>query len=120
MKFLVDEDLPRSVAPLIRELGHAAEDVRDVGLRGTPDSKIAAYAQTHQLCLVTADGGFANIRNYPPSEYAGFVVLELPPRATSPIILRLVREFFAQSELTHDLPGRLAIVAFGRVRLREK
>ena len=42
MKFLVDEDLPRSVAPLIRELGYDADDVRDVGLRGAPDSEIAA------------------------------------------------------------------------------
>jgi hypothetical protein len=119
MKFLVDEDLPRSVAPLIRELGHDAEDVRDVGLRGAPDSEIAAYAKANKQCLVTADGGFANIRNYPPREYAGFVVLDLPPRATSPVILKLVRDFFAQSELIDDLPGRLAIVAFGRVRLRE-
>jgi predicted nuclease of predicted toxin-antitoxin system len=119
MKFLVDEDLPRSVATLIQELGHDAEDVRDVGLRGASDSGIAAYAQVHKLCIVTADGGFASIRNYSPREYAGLVVLDLPPRATSPVILRLVREFFAQSELIHDLPGRLAIVAFGRVRLRE-
>lgn len=119
MKFLVDEDLPRSVASLIRELGHDAEDVRDMGLRGAPDSQIAAHAQTNKLCLVTADRGFANLYQYPPRAYAGIVVLDLPARATSPIILKLLREFFAQSELINDLPGRLAIVAFGRVRLRE-
>jgi predicted nuclease of predicted toxin-antitoxin system len=119
MKFLVDEDLPRSVASLIHELGHDVEDVREIGLRGAPDSEIAAYAQTNKRCLVTADGGFANIRSYSPREYSGFVVLDLPPRATSLVILKLLREFFAQSELINDLPGRLAIVAFGRVRLRE-
>ena len=120
MKFLVDEDLPRSVGPFIRALGHDAEDVRDVGLRGASDPQIAAYAQINKLCLITADGGFANILNYPPGEYSGLVVLDLPPRATASVILSLLRDFFAQSDLINDLPGKLAIVAFGRVRLREK
>jgi predicted nuclease of predicted toxin-antitoxin system len=40
MKFLVDEDLPRSTAQLVQSYGHDVEDVRDVGLRGQPDTKI--------------------------------------------------------------------------------
>ena len=119
MKFLVDEDLPRSIAPLIVELGYEAEDVRDVGLRGASDSQVAAYAQIHERCLITADKRFANLYQYPPKSYHGLVVLELPPHAASPLILRLVRDFFAQTQLIAQLPGRLAIVAFGRVRLRE-
>lgn len=119
MKFLVDEDLPRSAAPLLRELGYDAADVRDVGLRGFSDDKIAAYAKANGLCLVTADGGFANIRQFPPRDYHGVVVLDLPPRATLSVILRLLREFFTHPDIVRDLSGKLAIVAFGRVRLRE-
>jgi predicted nuclease of predicted toxin-antitoxin system len=119
MKFLVDENLPSPIAPLIRELGHDAIDVREIGLRGAPDSAIAAYARANKLCLITADGDFANIRNYSPREFAGIIVLDLPPRATTSMLLKLVRDFFSQSELIHDLSGRLAIVAFGRVRFRE-
>jgi hypothetical protein len=33
MRFLVDEDLPRSVAALIRSYGHEALDVRDATAR---------------------------------------------------------------------------------------
>ena len=119
MKFLVDEDLPRSAAPLLRELGYEAADVRDVGLRGASDDRIAAYARTNDFCIVTADGGFANIRQYPPGEYHGLIILDLPTRATVPMILRLLREFFAHSDIVRDLSGRLAIVAFGRIRLRD-
>jgi len=119
MKFLVDEDLPRSAAPLLQELGYEAMDVRDVGLRGVSDDQIAAYAKTKGLCLVSADGGFANIRQYPPGEYHGLVILDLPPRATLPVILRLMREFFTHTDIVRDLSGKLAIVAFGRVRLRD-
>jgi len=118
MKFLVDEDLPRSTVGLLQELEHEAFDVRDVGLRGESDAKIAAYAKANGLCLITADGGFANIREFPPAGYAGLIVLELPPRATASIILRLVREFFANRELIEGLSGKLAVVAFGRARVR--
>ena len=80
MKFLVDEDLPRSTATVLQEIGYEAVDVRDVGLRGASDEQIAGYAKANNLCLITADGGFANIRQYPPADYAGLVVLDLPPR----------------------------------------
>ncbi len=63
MRFLVDEDLPRSAAMVLHELGYEAVDVRDVGLRGVSDEQVAAYAKANNLCLVTADGGFANIRS---------------------------------------------------------
>jgi predicted nuclease of predicted toxin-antitoxin system len=33
MRFLIDADLPRSVAEVIRRHGHEAIDVRDIGLR---------------------------------------------------------------------------------------
>ena len=44
MRFLVDEDLPRSVSNLLRQHGHEAVDVRDIGLRGASDKEVAAYA----------------------------------------------------------------------------
>jgi predicted nuclease of predicted toxin-antitoxin system len=47
MKFLVDENLPSQVAPLIRDLGHDAVDIREIGMRGASDTEIAAYARAH-------------------------------------------------------------------------
>ena len=40
LKFLVDEDLPRSTAPKPREIGFEAFDVRDCGLRGKSDEEV--------------------------------------------------------------------------------
>jgi len=34
IRFLIDEDLPRSTAKLLREAGFESFDVRDVGLKG--------------------------------------------------------------------------------------
>ena len=36
----IDEDLPRSLATALREEGLAAEDARDVGLRGQDDASV--------------------------------------------------------------------------------
>jgi hypothetical protein len=36
LKFLVDEDLPRSTAQVLKEMGFTALDVRDCGLSRAP------------------------------------------------------------------------------------
>lgn len=119
MRFLIDADLPRSVNTVIQKHGHASVDVRDVGLRHAKDSEIARYAQAQSLCLITGDYDFADIRNYPPNQYAGIVVLNLPRTANSAYINRLLNDFLAQEELIATLAGKLAIVEPGRVRLRQ-
>ncbi len=118
MRFLVDEDLPRSTAELLRRHEHEATDVRDIGLGGATDMEIAAYAQGEGLCLVTGDLGFSNIRDYPPEKYAGLVVVRLPRTATASFILSLLEGFLQQEGLVGRMPGNLAIVEPGRVRIR--
>jgi len=88
MRFLIDADLPRRTAGLIKSYGHESVDVRDMGLGGASDEQVAAYARAHQMCLLTGDFGFADIRNYPPEQFGGLVVLEIPKNATADRILR--------------------------------
>ncbi len=118
MRFLIDADLPRSTRALLKKHGHEGSDVRDVGLRNAKDPVVATYAQGHGLCLLTGDFGFADVRNYPPANYHGIVVLELPREASAAFILGLVEGFVRQTEILERLPGRLAIVEAGRIRLR--
>src|SRR5687767_32395 len=110
--------MPRGTAPLIRSLGHDATDVRDVGLGGAPDASVAAHARLHGLALLTRDFDFADVRNYPPDQYCGLVVLDVPNTALVPMILRLVGALIGRQDVVSNLPGRLAIVEPGRVRLR--
>jgi predicted nuclease of predicted toxin-antitoxin system len=119
MRFLVDEDLPRSTKILLQQQGYEAVDVRDIGLRGASDAIIIAYAQTHGLCLLSSDLGFADIRNYPPAKYSGIVILRLPAKATSSTILTLLEKILLQTEIISQLSGKLAIVESDRVRIRK-
>ena len=91
--------------------------MRDVGL-GPDDAKIARHAREHGLALVTRDFDFSDIRNYPPEQYAGIVVLQLPDDAVASRIVRVFECFLAQSELVKRLSARLAIVESWRVRFR--
>ena len=110
--------MPRRTAPLVRSRGHQATDVRDIGLGAAQDPDIAAYAQARQLSILARDFDFADVRSYPPDQYAGIVVLDLPSTATAPTILNLVDIFLQDKQTLNDLPGRLAIVEPGRTRLR--
>ncbi len=118
MHFLIDASMPRGTAPLIRSRGHDATDVRDIGLRAAPDQAIAAYAQAHQFAILSRDFDFADVRNYPPDQYAGIVVIDLPSTVTAPTILKLVDGLVLDPQTLNDLPGRLAILEPGRICLR--
>lgn len=118
MRFLLDANMPRSAAGAVQRLGHEAVDVRDVGLGGADDAQIAVYAKEHKLALVTRDFDFSDVRNYPPSDYAGIIVLELPDDAIAATVVKVLESLLSQTELLPQVPGRLAIVESWRVRFR--
>lgn len=118
MRFLVDASLPRSTAERISRHGHAAVDVRDISLGTADDADIAAFARTQGLCLITADFHFADIRQYPPAQYPGLVVIDRPHNATVSITLRLVESLLEQASVIAQLPGHLAIVDAWHIRVR--
>lgn len=58
MRFLIDEDLPRSIIELLQRYGHEGVDLLVIGRRGSTDRQIAAFAQDKGLCLVISNRGF--------------------------------------------------------------
>jgi predicted nuclease of predicted toxin-antitoxin system len=68
--FLVDENLPRSLARQLRESGVEAYDVRDLGLRGRPDTEVLETAVARSLVLLTGDLGFGSLLRTVP-EFPG-------------------------------------------------
>ena len=57
-KFLIDENLSPRLADFLRSLGYAASAVRDVGLTGSSDEEVVAWAKTHKHIVITRDIGF--------------------------------------------------------------
>lgn len=54
-RFLVDADLPRSLARHLRTAGFEAEDVRDIGMRKSPDDDIFTYALSRMSSFCLAE-----------------------------------------------------------------
>lgn len=90
----------------------------NIGLRRAKDPEITEHALRERLALITGDFAFSDIRNYPPAEYHGIVVLVPPPNATARTIAGLLDRFLRQTELVQRIPGRLTIVEPVRVRFR--
>jgi predicted nuclease of predicted toxin-antitoxin system len=55
MRFLVDASLPRSAVHSLKQMGHDAVDVRDIGMRSATDDVIVAQVRMNRQALVTRD-----------------------------------------------------------------
>jgi predicted nuclease of predicted toxin-antitoxin system len=116
-RYLVDEDLPRSLAPRLRRDGHDTEDVRDVGLRGRPDDAVLRYATSARRAVLTGDVGFGNLVRFPLGSHAGIVVARFPNHTPVSTLDEAIAA--ALRDLSDDdLSGNLAIIEAGRTRLR--
>ena len=59
MKFLIDNQLPTTLAKYLESKGHEARHVLDVGLAAAKDSEISRHAAEHGLVIVTKDEDFS-------------------------------------------------------------
>lgn len=117
--FLIDEDLPRSLATALRKEGLTAEDVRDVGLRGQDDASVFSHAQSRGFVLMSGDLGFANILTYPLGSHLGIVIARFPNEMPAAhVTLSVVAGLRLLSE--DDIRGNLVVITPGRIRLRRR
>jgi predicted nuclease of predicted toxin-antitoxin system len=116
MKFKTDENMPVEAADDLRQAGHDAVTVADQRLAGQPDVQVADACRAEGRAVVTLDLDFSDIRVYPPSDYAGIIVLR-PSVQTITNIRRLVGNVIALLP-TEPLAGHLWIVDEGQIRIR--
>ncbi len=116
-RFLIDEDLPRSVARQAGSAGVDAVHVLDAGLRGAADATVLAWAVNERRALVTADRELGNILLYPPSGHHGVVVIRIPEELG--LDVRIAHIVAAMGNLIDvSLTGAVVVVEPGRVRVR--
>jgi predicted nuclease of predicted toxin-antitoxin system len=116
LKLKIDENLPAECAEILVQGGLQAETVADEGMTGADDPALAAASRSEGRILVTLDLDFANIRAYPPADYAGIIVLR-PKRQDKHSVLDLVHRF-ALVLVNRPPAGELWIVEPDRVRFR--
>ena len=115
MKFLCDANLSPEVARLLREAGHDAIHVGDIGLLSAPDPEIMQAAAKEDRILLTADADFG-------------ALLALGSLASPSVLLLRSADHLRPNEQAELIAANLpqiaedlkkgAIVSFTRDRLR--
>src|ERR1019366_1659322 len=116
MRAKLDENVPVEAAELLRAAGWTCDTVRDEGLGGAEDPKVAAAWRVEGRGLFTLDLDFSDIRTYPPHEYVGIVVFR-PAEPNRRMVLQMltrVLPVLAAQWVDHQL----WIIEPDRVRVR--
>jgi len=101
-RFLLEENIPRSIYRMLREKGFYVEYVP----HGVDDDTVIRIAREKGLVLVTRDSDFADEVRYPPGTYPGIVVLRVHPPLPRILAERLAKIL----EELDKLEGQLVIV----------
>ncbi len=117
LKFVIDEDLPRSTGIILKENGYDVLDIRDHGLRGKSDEKIYEFAQGNEAVVLTGDRGFGNIQRFPLGGHSGIVISLFPNEmSTSVINQKLLVGLKCINE--EDYKGNVIIIDSLKIRIR--
>lgn len=88
MKVKLDENLGAMGAVFLKAAGVDVATVAGQNLLSTPDVDLVRICATEGRCLVTLDRDFSDPLRYPPSRYAGIIVVRLPGRFRLPLLER--------------------------------
>lgn len=116
MKFKIDENLPAELAEDLIAQGHDASTVVQQGLAGIADAALLPHVREEGRILITMDKGIADIRRYPPEQYAGLVLLR-PLDTGRGEVLSFAR-LHLPSLLELPLEGHLFVVTDRGIRSR--
>jgi predicted nuclease of predicted toxin-antitoxin system len=119
IKFVIDEDLPRSLTKILKIKGYEALDIRDHGLRSKSDEEIFEFACKESAVIVTGDMGFGNLLRFPTGSHFGIFIIHFPNEVSTPELnTQIIKALNALIE--EDFRGNLIILEPGRVRIRRK
>jgi len=111
---------PRCSCRALRDAGHEIWYLRDHLPIESPDIVVIAKAQELRAILISMNGDFAHIFNYPPANYHGIVALQVRnhPEVLSQIVSRLTDYLSANPDVAH-YTGKLFLVEVHRIRIRQ-
>ena len=117
--FLVDEDLPRSLARALTQAGHPSSHIHDAGLTARPDLEVFDFALSNGLAVVPRDVGYSNLHRLSRGAHHGILICRFHKAITMEPIKKAVVDAVVAID-PRDLPGALFVVSHKTVRRRRK
>ena len=120
LQFLADQCVPTAVVEDLRDAGYKIWYLRDHLPIQSSDLVVILKAQELNAILISLNGDFASIFNYPPANYQGIVALQVRnhPEVLPQIISRLKDYLSANPDMEH-YKGKLFLVEVHRIRIRQ-
>ena len=104
MTFLLDENFPKSVTPILEGEGHQVIDFREKGEEGACDREVVEFALAHRAVILTADRDFFHTLSAQYPNHNGIVVIALKHPTRIKIIQRL--QWLLSNVSEADFPRR--------------
>lgn len=117
MKFIIDNALSPSIANGLKEAGHNAIHVRDIGMASASDREILLYAKIENRVVVSADTDFGTILALNNDAKPSFLLLrrsDKKPLSQLNMLINIIES------LQEDLEkGAVVVIEDKRIRIRE-
>ncbi|MEQ8674808.1 MAG: DUF5615 family PIN-like protein [Aggregatilineales bacterium] len=116
MTILIDQCVPRRYLRLVADWGYSASLVSSHIPANSSDPNVIALAQKIDSVLLTADLDFSNILDYPPTNFAGIIVMRYQVQVEADIDLSLKTAL--EDLYRDDLRKTLVVITPGKYRIR--
>ncbi len=119
LRLFADQCIPTIVIESLCSAGYEVMSLKDFLPIESVDSVVISKAQELDAILITLDGDFANILDYPPIDYQGIIALQIRnhPEILLQIVSRLKDYLSANPDMVH-YQGKLFLVEAHRIRIR--
>jgi predicted nuclease of predicted toxin-antitoxin system len=120
LRFLADHCVSNSTVQTLREANHEVLRLKDVLPVESSDTIVITKAQEIDAILLSLNGDFSHIVNYPPKNYKGIVAMQMHNHSEilPALIARLTAYLKVHTTMDH-YRGKLLVVEVDRIRIRE-
>lgn len=120
LRLFIDQCVPRSVSESLQNAGYEVDLLQSYLPINAKDPDVINCAQGLGALLVSLNGDFADIINYPPANFGGIIALQVRnhPESLPAIVMRLLTYLGEHGEREHWV-GKLFLVEAHRIRIKE-
>ena len=120
LRFFADHCISNFIIKTLQEAGNEVFRLRDYISTDSADQIVISKAQQLDSILISLNGDFADIVNYPPAKYRGIISLQVKnhPEIIPQIITRLNGYLCSYLRMNH-YKGKLFVIEVHRIRIQE-
>jgi len=119
VKLFADQCISNYIVQKLRDSGMQVEKLRDHIPCNSPDEVVIKKAQELDAVLISLNGDFSDIINYPPEQYKGIISLQVRNHPEIiPQMVELLISFLEKHNTKDYYLGKLLLVEMHRIRIR--